>query len=337
MTDKLITATLYFKPDDPETERIESVLNTIQPLIPHRVVKINVMDDPIVRDRYMEKCPVIEVGPYLVTSPMEKTDLIAAIGAARDRQEQLEKSQNREHKRKTDHGIRVSGFDKFSYWFSKSYMVFFNLLVFLYVGIPFLAPVLYKIGLEKPAKAIYTLYTPFCHQMAFRSWFLFGEQAYYPRELARIPNVLTYEEVTGNDSRDPAAARKIVGNEQMGYKIALCERDTALYGSILLFGLIFMFTGRKIKVIPWYIWVFLGILPIGLDGGSQLPGLIGLNLPGWMIRESTPLLRTITGGLFGFLTAWYLYPMIEESMRDTRIILSKKIASVQQKLQGKEV
>ena len=68
--------------------------------------------------------------------------------------------------------------------------------------------------------------------------------------------------------------------------------------------------------------------PIGLDGVSQivsqfnLPWLSGL-LP---YRESTPFLRVLTGGLFGFGTAWFAFPNIEESMRETRQFYIKKLA-----------
>jgi hypothetical protein len=42
-------------------------------------------------------------------------------------------------------------------------------------------------------------------------------------------------------------------------------------------------------------------------------------------RESTPLLRTITGFLFGFLTAWFGYPYVEESMSENRKYLESKL------------
>ncbi|MHB1384976.1 MAG: hypothetical protein ACYCYC_11680, partial [Bellilinea sp.] len=72
------------------------------------------------------------------------------------------------------------------------------------------------------------------------------------------------------------------------------------------------------------------LVPIGIDGVSQLPSLIS-QLPDWMIiRESTPILRTITGALFGITTSWYLFPMIEESMRETRKMLAGKKAVVSQ-------
>ena len=41
-------------------------------------------------------------------------------------------------------------------------------------------------------------------------------------------------------------------------------------------------------------------------------------------RESTPYLRVLTGGLFGFLTAWFGYPVVEETMAATREIMTAK-------------
>jgi uncharacterized membrane protein len=125
------------------------------------------------------------------------------------------------------------------------------------------------------------------------------------------------------DGRDLLAARAFVGNEQLGYKVALCERDVAIYGGILLFGILFALMGRKIKSIHWAIWIIFGILPIALDGVSQL---ISQPPMGFIpFRESTPLLRTLTGFLFGFLTAWFGYPYVEESMKENRKYLEAKL------------
>jgi uncharacterized membrane protein len=125
------------------------------------------------------------------------------------------------------------------------------------------------------------------------------------------------------------AARNFIGNDQVGYKVALCERDVAIYGGILLFGLIFALTGFRIKSIPWWVWLALAIVPIGLDGFSQLLSQPPLGLIPY--RESTPFLRLLTGFLFGFLTAWFGYPMVEEGMVDTRQFMTAKWDRIRQK------
>ena len=96
------------------------------------------------------------------------------------------------------------------------------------------------------------------------------------------------------------------------------------------FGLLYGLTGRRLPQLHWTLWILLAIGPIGLDGFSQLfaqfewPFLVSI-LP---YRESTPFLRVLTGGMFGFFTAWFAYPNIEETMQETRQFFIKKFAQV---------
>jgi uncharacterized membrane protein len=181
---------------------------------------------------------------------------------------------------------------------------------------------------------LYRIYSPLCHQFGFRSFFLFGEQVYYPLAEANIKGVRTFEEMTGiTNLDDPASftrleARSFTGNETMGYKVALCERDVAIYLAMLLFGIIFALSNRRIKSLHWIMWFLIGIAPIGLDGFSQLFSQFNWDWLASVIpyRESTPFLRVLTGALFGFSTAWFAYPNIEESMNETRQYYIKKFA-----------
>jgi uncharacterized membrane protein len=95
-----------------------------------------------------------------------------------------------------------------------------------------------------------------------------------------------------------------------------------------LFTLIYAATGRRLPKLHWLIWVLIGLGPIGLDGFSQLFSQIPSTFIQSFLpyRESTPFLRTLTGFLFGFSTAWFMFPLIEETMVDTRKMLSKKFA-----------
>jgi hypothetical protein len=43
------------------------------------------------------------------------------------------------------------------------------------------------------------------------------------------------------------------------------------------------------------------------------------------MRESTPFLRTLTGGLFGVMNVWLAYPYIEESFAETRALIAAKL------------
>ena len=95
-----------------------------------------------------------------------------------------------------------------------------------------------------------------------------------------------------------------------------------------LFGVIYAITGRKLPKLHWLIWGVVGVVPIGLDGFSQLFSQLPFQFIQAILpyRESTPFLRVLTGFLFGITTAWFMFPLIEESMADTRILLAKKFA-----------
>jgi len=184
-------------------------------------------------------------------------------------------------------------------------------LVFLavFIALPLLAPLFMHNGLEMPARIIYLSYSHFCHQFAYRSWFLFGEQSYYPLEEASIAGKMTYEEAFKADSTDEELSRKIIGSEKLGYKMAFCQRDFAMYSALFIFGGIFTAAGRKIKRAPFILWLGIGVIPLGLDGVIQLAGnVFGFFPYQW---ESIPFLRTLTGSLFGFMSGWFLFPSIE--------------------------
>ncbi len=329
----MINVTLYQRVDCHLCEQVQSDLEELQVKIPHKLVIIDIDSDPAMKDMFSMDIPVVEVGPYRLKYPFSKQDLEMTLLAALDRKTQLEKVDDQGYHQAVKRGKTITRADKISLWISKNYLLILNLMVFLYVGIPFTAPILKEAGADRAAEVIYQVYKPLCHQWSFRSWFIFGEQPFYPHEAAKMPGVLTFEEVSGiTDINDPGRlqARTFEGNEILGFKVAYCQRDVAIWGSILLFGLIFAISKRKIKGIHWLIWILIGLGPIGLDGFSQL--ISQLNLPSLSgilpYRESTPYLRTLTGFLFGFMTAWYGYPTIEDAMADTRRILTKKFAIV---------
>jgi uncharacterized membrane protein len=327
----MITVTLYRQENCAECDRTVELLKTIQETYPHQLVQIDITIDPALQQNFAGNVPAVQVGPYRLVHPFSEQDLKAVVGAAFDRDNRLQANQDKRYQQRLQRGHSMNWGDRLTYWISHYYLAMFMVIFFTYTSLPFLAPVFMKLNLDIPAKAIYTIYSPLCHQLTFRSWFLFGEQAYYPRALSGIQGVITYEQLTGSDTIDVMAARSFIGNEKIGYKVALCERDIAMYGSLFIFVVFFSLNKSRIKSLPWYIWLVLGLGPIGLDGVSQLPSLMTTYLPSWMIiRESTPLLRTLTGVMFGIMTGWYLFPLIEESMRETRGMLVTKMEVIKQ-------
>jgi uncharacterized membrane protein len=136
--------------------------------------------------------------------------------------------------------------------------------------------------------------------MPWRSFFIGGPQMAY-----------TYDEL--RTLVGPALTARYVGDATIGYKVAICQRDVATYGAILLAGLVFGLV-RRLKPLP--IWAFvLSLVPMAIDGTTQLFGL----------RESNWQLRTITGALFGLASVWLAYPYLEEGMRDIRDTVNEKL------------
>ena len=67
---------------------------------------------------------------------------------------------------------------------------------------------------------------------------------------------------------------------------------------------------RKQPVRPLPLWLFgLLLLPMVIDGGTQL----------LMLRESSWVLRGVTGALTGFACVWLLYPHLQAAFDDLRI------------------
>ena len=323
----MINIIAYIKNSE-QRNHISNLLNKLSSELEFNLQIIDISDSNELTKKYEDSTPFVKIGPYTLSGEVFEPNLRMTILAAQDRDRQLMNVGDNRYEQRIEAGKTITKLDKVSLWLSKSYIWLMIFFLSLYVGLPFLAPYLLKIGAQLPANIIYTIYKPLCHQLAFRSWFIMGEQAFYPRSAAGVEGVLTYEEISNQTVINIREAQKFKGNEFTGFKVALCQRDIAIYASMLIFGLLFVLTGRKIKSIKWYVWIAIALVPIGLDGVSQLPGLAH-SLPDWLpVRESNPLLRTITGSLFGFFTAWYLFPLIEESMLETRTIITEKIKYV---------
>jgi uncharacterized membrane protein len=332
----MLTVTLYTRPDCNLCDQARSDLQALQKKYPHRLVEVDIDQDIALQRMYLTEIPVLEVGPYQIKAPFDLQKLTMTLGAASDRRQQLEQVGGDTYAARVKRGQEISLADRAMFWISKHYLALMNVIILIYVGLPFLAPVLMEAGVSAPARLVYTIYSPLCHQFGFRSFYLYGEQAYYPLREAGLTGVSDFENATGivglHDPNDFSrlAARQYVGNDVIGYKVALCERDVAIYGAILLFGVLFGLTGRRFPQLHWLFWIVLGLGPIGLDGFSQLFSQFDWNfLATWLpYRESTPFLRVLTGSMFGFLTAWFAYPNIEESMSETRHFFLKKFAVV---------
>jgi uncharacterized membrane protein len=183
---------------------------------------------------------------------------------------------------------------------ARHWLAIFNLAWGAYVLLPFCAPILLDWGLTTPARIIYAVYSVMCHQLPDHSYFLFGASA--------TPNLSQLEAGGMAAGLNPFAQRQFVGNQPLGYKVAICQRDVAIYGSVLLAGLLFAL-GRQRWPNLTLRWYLLFLIPMAIDGGTQLFGL----------RESNWWLRTLTGMLFGMGSVWLAYPFVNDAMQDVMV------------------
>ncbi len=219
-----------------------------------------------------------------------------------------------------------SVFDRILYFASSRWILVLGFFFGLYVGLPFLAPVLMRLGWAGGGKAIYLLYSFFCHQLPERSFFLFG-----PKAMVSLSEIQSAWQFTLN----PMVLRQFIGSPTMGWKVAWSDRMVSMFTSAWLFGLIWRPLRKKIGKLPWW-GVALFLLPMALDGGTHmLSDLAGL---GQGFRDSNAWLavltqrvfpasfyagdalgsfnswmRLLTGVLFGAGAVWFGFPYLDEA------------------------
>ena len=180
-------------------------------------------------------------------------------------------------------------------WVAKHWLLLFNSAWGFYLFLPILAPIFVQLGWYAPARVIYSVYSVLCHQLPDHSYFLFGAN----------PVPLTPDLVAAGmpATSDLFVQRKFIGNDQIGYKVAICERDVAIYGSVFLAGLVYGLLRPRLRPLSFKSYL-LFLVPLAVDGLTQMVG--------W--RESNWWLRTVTGTLFGVASVWLAYPYVDDAM-----------------------
>lgn len=141
--------------------------------------------------------------------------------------------------------------------------------------------------------------------------------------------------------------RQFVGNSALGWKVAWSDRMVAMYGSLWIGGILFaLFRQRhpersRRTNLSLVAWVYLGVLPMAVDGFSHLANDVVAGISGTGFRDTNAwlqiltgnifpatfyagdavgsfnnLARLVTGVLFGLTTIGFVYPFVETTMRD---------------------
>ena len=174
----------------------------------------------------------------------------------------------------------------FADWLASRWFEAFLIVYGLWVFLPFLAPLFMYIGWSGAGKAIYFIYSFFCHQLPERSFFFFGERTMYP---------LNEIQAAWQNTVNPMILRQFIGNEVMGWKVAWSDRMISFYTSVWLFALAWWPLRRRVKPLSW--WAFaLFLLPMIIDGSTHaVSDLVGI---GQGFRDTNPWLAVLTNNAF---------------------------------------
>lgn len=212
-------------------------------------------------------------------------------------------------------------------WISRYWLQASIVLLVVYAGLPWLAPLFMRLGWEQAGNTLYLIYSTQCHQLPQRSFFLFGQQPMFS---------LTEVQAAWQNTTNPMLLRQFIGNVEMGWKVAWSDRMVAMYGSLLLFSLLFWTVRRRLRPLPWWGLALL-LLPMALDGASHMISDIAGGIGGgfrdsnaWLAILTDQTLptdfyagdalgsfnswtRLISGFLFGLGVIWFAYPRLERS------------------------
>ena len=221
--------------------------------------------------------------------------------------------------------------------FARHWLIIFNLLIAVWVGLPWLAPVFLYWGWDRAASWVYSFYAFQCHQLPQRSFFLFGPKPMY--SLAEIQSAW-------KNSTDPSILRQWIGNVDMGWKVAWSDRMVSMYTSLFLASIVYAFARRQIRPLSLRGFALL-LLPMLVDGGTHmisdltglgqgfrdtnlwLASLTGNIFPttfyvGDSLGSFNSWMRLITGLLFSLAVIWLAYPVIDRFFVDYVLLIENK-------------
>lgn len=236
-------------------------------------------------------------------------------------------------------------------FFVRHWLILFLTLFGIYNLLPFAAPVAMRQGWIPIGSAIYDVYATQCHQMAQRSFFLFGAQPMY--NLNELPLTLT-----GKSLPDMLTLRAFRGDDILGWKVAWSDRMVYMYGSLWIISAVYWVLSRRHTWKPLRIWIAaLLLVPMAVDGITHLlsdgNGLsAGFRYDNMWLAALTnhafadsfyrgdtlgsfnSLMRFATGVLFAFAAGGITLPFVDQGMRRSEFALTAKLNAYDRKVKS---
>jgi uncharacterized membrane protein len=228
----------------------------------------------------------------------------------------------------------VLGLHWFILWLSKHWLAAANVILFLYAGLPFLAPILLANGYTASANAIYRFYHVACHQLPSRSYFVAGQQvAYCQRDVSIYTTILLGGLFFGlvREHLKPIALRWYVFFMvpialDAGLQLASEWLRSAPMVNLWAIGLVAMGITSAIlfsqNYLTWHSYIFFAFGPLAL-----------IYLQFFGPYASDLYRRSITGFIFGFGTVWFAYPLAQEGFKDIQKKVMAKLEKANQRLE----
>ncbi len=132
----------------------------------------------------------------------------------------------------------------------------------------------------------------------------------------------------------------------LGYQVAFCYRNTALYAGIALFGVFYgLARDRNVKAFSWLnkalpVWLFaLLVLPMVADGVTHMLGLrdapMGMGVDssfgsfyvGSQVWSLNWWLRILTGGLAALGLVWFSFPRMDRAVGESEALRQSLLTS----------
>ena len=228
------------------------------------------------------------------------------------------------------------------WWLSSHWLLLANVITGAILAWGILAPIFLAADMPEAAQTVYDWLAPHNHQLPQRSYFLFGQLG--PLRTYSVEQLIAA-------GADPTNLQFFVGDEALGFKMALNQRMTAIFVALFLGGILWGLMKGRPKVGP--VWFVLLLLPLLIDGFSHMLSenssqgfresnkwaveLTGGLLPptfyesfyeGDQIGTLNWWLRTVTGLLFGFGFVWFLFTYFSLQFRAIRLKVEPKLRKV---------
>ncbi|MBI1879468.1 MAG: DUF2085 domain-containing protein [Chloroflexi bacterium] len=214
-------------------------------------------------------------------------------------------------------------------WLADHWLAVFNGFFFLYVGLPFLAPILLANGYTGPANTLYNLYRATCHQLPSRSYFVLGEQVAICHRDVAIYSAFLVGGLGYNLVRSRLKPPQLRWYVFFLWPIALDSgmqlasdwlRNGVSMTTLWAIGFIALGLTSAIlhsqKYLTWHSFLYFSAGPLAL---------FYLNYFG--LYQSDLFRRTISGIIFGLATVWLAYPYLEDAFQDIRRQVNANLAS----------